>query len=50
LGGGSLAWPGSLHPALDDVKQYAKAAFSKGNFAVLGTGIQQDALARLVEK
>jgi len=33
-----------------DVKSFAASAFTKGNVAVLGTGIEQSTLAHLVEK
>jgi ubiquinol-cytochrome c reductase core subunit 2 len=48
--GTPLAWSASTHPTLHDVKEFARSAFAKGNFAALGTGIGQDTLARLVEK
>lgn len=35
---------------VEAIKAYASAVFAKGNLAVLGTGIAQDALAALVEK
>ena len=35
---------------VEDVQSYAASVFGKGNVAVLGTGISQDTLARLVEK
>lgn len=34
----------------DDIKSFAASAFSKGNVAVLGTGIDQATLSKLVEK
>lgn len=42
----------SQHSAVtvEDIKAYASAAFSKGNVAVLGTGIDQAVLSKLVEK
>lgn len=38
------------HVDVDLVKSYASSVFGKGNIAVLGTGISQDALTKLVEK
>lgn len=40
------------HPnfTIDDIKAFAASAFSTGNIAVLGTGIGQDRLSKLVEK
>ncbi|KAI0791108.1 Metalloenzyme, LuxS/M16 peptidase-like protein [Abortiporus biennis] len=35
---------------VDNVKEFASSVFSKGNVAVLGTGISQEALSKLVEK
>jgi len=42
----------SQHSAVtvEDIKAYASSAFSKGNVAVLGTGIDQAVLTKLVEK
>ena len=42
----------SQHSAVsvEDIKAYASSAFSKGNVAVLGTGIDQAVLSKLVEK
>lgn len=42
----------SQHPSftIDDIKAFAASAFSSGNIAVLGTGIDQDKLSKLVEK
>ncbi|GLB44452.1 putative ubiquinol-cytochrome C reductase complex core protein 2 [Lyophyllum shimeji] len=34
----------------EDIKAYAKTAFTKGNMAVVGSGIDQSVLAQLVEK
>lgn len=34
----------------EDIKSFAASAFSKGNIAVLGTGIDQGTLSKLVEK
>lgn len=38
------------HVDTELVKSYASSVFGKGNIAVLGTGISQDALTKLVEK
>lgn len=38
------------HVDVDSVKSYASSVFGKGNIAVLGTGISQEALTKLVEK
>ena len=40
------------HPSFtaDDIKAFAASAFSNGNIAVLGTGIDQAKLSKLVEK
>jgi ubiquinol-cytochrome c reductase core subunit 2 len=40
------------HPSftIDDIKTFATSAFSSGNIAVLGTGIDQAKLSKLVEK
>lgn len=35
---------------VEDIKSFAASAFSKGNIAVLGTGIDQATLSKLVEK
>lgn len=42
----------SQHPnfTIDDIKAFAASAFSSGNIAVLGTGIDQAKLSNLVEK
>ena len=42
----------SQHPSftIEDIKAFAASAFSSGNIAVLGTGIDQDKLSKLVEK
>ena len=42
----------SQHPSftIDDIKAFAASAFSGGNIAVLGTGIDQAKLSKLVEK
>ncbi|KAI0341155.1 LuxS/MPP-like metallohydrolase [Trametopsis cervina] len=38
------------HVDVEGVKSYASSVFGKGNIAVLGTGISQEALTKLVEK
>ncbi|KAI0686929.1 Metalloenzyme, LuxS/M16 peptidase-like protein [Cytidiella melzeri] len=38
------------HVDVDLVKSYASSVFGKGNIAVLGTGISQEALTKLVER
>lgn len=48
--GSSLFVPSSSHITHEDVKAYAATAFAKGNFAVLGSGISQETLTKLVEK
>lgn len=42
----------SSHPSFtaEDIKSFATSAFSSGNIAVLGTGIDQATLTKLVEK
>lgn len=42
----------SQHPSftVEDIKAFAASAFSSGNIAVLGTGIDQAKLSKLVEK
>lgn len=35
---------------IESIKEYASSVFTKGNIAVLGTGISQEALSHLVEK
>jgi len=42
----------SSHPSFtsEDIKTFAASAFSSGNIAVLGTGIDQATLSKLVEK
>ncbi|KAH7927188.1 LuxS/MPP-like metallohydrolase [Leucogyrophana mollusca] len=49
LGSSLFASPHSA-VTLEDVKSYAATAFNKGNIAVLGTGIDQATLSKLVEK
>lgn len=49
LGASLFALP--HHPVnAEDIKSYAKTAFTKGSMAVLGAGIDQSVLAQLVEK
>ncbi|KAF8513528.1 Metalloenzyme, LuxS/M16 peptidase-like protein [Gautieria morchelliformis] len=48
--GESLFAEPNAHITVGDVQSYAGSAFGKGNVAVLGTGISQDTLARLVQK
>ncbi|KAF8591657.1 ubiquinol-cytochrome C reductase complex core protein 2 [Ramaria rubella] len=49
LGGSLFAAPHS-HITVGDIQAYANSAFGKGNIAVIGTGIAQDTLARLIQK
>lgn len=49
LGASLFASPHS-HITAEDIKSFAATAFTKGNIAVIGTGIDQSALAQLVEK
>ncbi|KAK7448432.1 ubiquinol-cytochrome c reductase core subunit 1 [Stygiomarasmius scandens] len=49
LGSSIYATPHS-HLTAEDIKAFAKSAFTKDNIAVVGTGIDQDSLARLVEQ
>ncbi|KAG5638698.1 hypothetical protein H0H81_010923 [Sphagnurus paluster] len=48
--GASLFAPSHNSITVEDIKAYAKSAFTKGNIAVLGSGIDQGVLAKLVEK
>ncbi|KAF5376695.1 hypothetical protein D9615_007864 [Tricholomella constricta] len=48
--GASLFGPSHSSITAEDIKSYAKSAFTKGNIAVLGSGIDQSVLAQLVEK
>ncbi|THH03697.1 hypothetical protein EW145_g6077 [Phellinidium pouzarii] len=48
--GSSVFAPAHLSVTSDDVKSFAAHAFSKGNITVLGTGIDQETLSKLVEK
>lgn len=48
--GASLFAPSHPSVTIDDVKAYAAQTFGKGNVAIVGTGISQDKLAKLVEK
>jgi ubiquinol-cytochrome c reductase core subunit 2 len=47
--GASLFAPTHNTLTVADVKSFASSAFTKGNIAVLGTGIGQDTLTKLVE-
>lgn len=48
---GSPLFSSAHHPVTAElVQEYATSVFSKGNIAVLGTGISQEALSKLVEK
>ncbi|KAF8522769.1 Metalloenzyme, LuxS/M16 peptidase-like protein [Hysterangium stoloniferum] len=49
LGDTLFAQPHS-HIKIEDVKEYAASVFGRGNVAILGTGISQEVLSRLVEK
>ncbi|KAG6908718.1 hypothetical protein DXG01_003563 [Tephrocybe rancida] len=48
--GASLFAPSHSSITTEDVKAYAKSAFTKGNIAVIGSGIDQSVLSKLVEK
>ncbi|KAI5121471.1 hypothetical protein M0805_003928 [Coniferiporia weirii] len=48
--GSSIFAPAHVSVTSDDVKSFAAQAFAKGNVAVLGTGIDQETLSKLVEK
>ena len=48
--GSSLFAPAHNDLTVDDVKSYASSVFTKGNVAVIGTGIDQSTLTALVEK
>ena len=48
--GASLFATQHLSFTIDDIKAFAASAFSSGNVAVLGTGIDQAKLSKLVEK
>ncbi|KAE9387064.1 LuxS/MPP-like metallohydrolase [Gymnopus androsaceus JB14] len=48
--GSSLMAPPHSSITHDDIKSFAQSAFTKDNIAVLGTGIDQATLSRLVEK
>ena len=48
--GKSLFAPAHSNLTVEDVKAYAATAFSKGNVAVIGTGISQETLSSLVDK
>lgn len=48
--GSSVFAPAHPSVTLNEVKAYAQQVFSKGNIAVLGSGISQEALSKLVQK
>jgi len=48
--GASLFAPAHNSISAEDVKSFAKSAFSKGNIAIIGSGIDQTALEQLVGK
>ncbi|RDB17516.1 Cytochrome b-c1 complex subunit 2, mitochondrial [Hypsizygus marmoreus] len=48
--GSSLFAPSHNSITAEDIKSYAKSAFTKGNIAVIGTGIDPSVLTQLVEK
>ncbi|KAG5645899.1 hypothetical protein DXG03_005046 [Asterophora parasitica] len=48
--GASLTGPAHSSITVEDIKSFAKSAFTKGNIAVIGSGIDQTLLAQLVEK
>ncbi|KAF8056041.1 Metalloenzyme, LuxS/M16 peptidase-like protein [Lyophyllum atratum] len=48
--GASLFAPSHTTITAEDIKSFAKSAFTKGNMAVLGAGIDHAVLAQLVEK
>ncbi|KAG6844103.1 hypothetical protein H0H87_009778 [Tephrocybe sp. NHM501043] len=48
--GASLFAPSHSSLTAEDIKDFAKSAFTKGNIAVLGSGIDQSVLSQLVEK
>ncbi|KAH0580069.1 Cytochrome b-c1 complex subunit 2, mitochondrial [Termitomyces sp. J132] len=48
--GASLFAPSHSTLTAEDIKTFAKSAFTKGNIAVLGSGIDQPLLSQLVEK
>ncbi|KAG6849011.1 hypothetical protein H0H93_011994 [Arthromyces matolae] len=48
--GASVFPPSHSHLTAEDVKAFAKSAFSKGNIAVIGSGISASQLSQLVEK
>ena len=48
---GSSLFANPHHPVtVEDIKSFAASAFSKGNIAVLGTGVDQVSLSKLVDK
>lgn len=48
--GSPIFTPSHSGVTVEDIKSFAASAFSKGNVAVLGTGIDGDVLAKLVQK
>ncbi|TFK36113.1 Metalloenzyme, LuxS/M16 peptidase-like protein [Crucibulum laeve] len=48
--GSSLFAPAHSSITVADIKSFASSAFGKGNIAVIGTGIDQSTLSKLVEK
>lgn len=48
--GSSIFAPQNAFITSEDVKQFASSTFVKGNIAILGTGIDQGTLTKLVEK
>ena len=48
--GSSLFAPSHNSVTAEDIKSFAKTAFTKGNIAVFGTGIDQSVLTQLVEQ
>ncbi|KAF8636107.1 hypothetical protein AX17_003811 [Amanita inopinata Kibby_2008] len=48
--GSSLFAPAHNSITVEDIKSFASSAFTKGNIAVLGTGIDQSTLSKLAEK
>ncbi|KIJ41923.1 hypothetical protein M422DRAFT_229429 [Sphaerobolus stellatus SS14] len=48
--GEPLFAPAHSHITIDDVRQFAHNTFGQGGISVIGTGISQDTLVRLLEK
>ncbi|KAF5366777.1 hypothetical protein D9758_006470 [Tetrapyrgos nigripes] len=48
--GSSLYATPHTHLTADDIKAFAQSAFTQGNIAVLGTGIDQEVLTKLVQQ